>query len=303
MSRVEQGTPWSFIQNVIQYYRPDLNNQQFYDWAGSNLDREYNGDWTNEENWPDYESTLPEEIEWDERDFSHRDSYEGEIQEELQSYKKDSKEKGLLDGIFNRIRQKFGETEGFYSVDGEIVDRSGFTEDGHYIGNPWGRRERRVTELLRNRDEALKREGMTLEESDSLFRTTEEEINRLRQTEPSEEEWNEANSFMTRLSEEISRRDDIDKQKSRLSPTEPIESNLPGSNKYQGGPGITVERKEMYDFIPLQKTKVTKTITQPTFPTNNEMPDQNQQSMTYEDKEEALRKLKSTQFRAPNVFA
>lgn len=307
MSRVEQGTPWSFIQNVIQYYRPDLNNQQFYDWAGGNLDREYGGNWTNEENWPDYERTLPDEIEWDERDFSHRDSYESEIQEELKSYKKDASKKGMFDNIFDKVADKFRSRptkDGYYLVGGVEVDRYGYTRDGRFLANPWGRREAKIADMI-NAENAFLQSGSVenLDEANRSHDALVQNIERIRSAEVTDAEWDEVNQFMAELNRIVAEDDERRAREPRLSPTRPIDSNLPGSNKNQGGTGITVEKKEMYDFIPLQKTKVTKTITEPTFPTNNEMPDQNQQSMTYEDKEEALRKLKSTQFRAPNVFA
>jgi hypothetical protein len=78
---VESGYPWSYIQEVLSYYRPDLNNQEFYNQVGSRFDRDYEGDWTNEgqEDW-DYE----QEPDFDMAALEGRELNPEEIDENLQ---------------------------------------------------------------------------------------------------------------------------------------------------------------------------------------------------------------------------
>lgn len=83
--RIENGDPWSYLQEVLSYYRPDLNSREFYDWAGSQMDQEYEGDWTNEDLSENFD--YAQEPEWDKAFLENREFTPEEIQENIRKYK------------------------------------------------------------------------------------------------------------------------------------------------------------------------------------------------------------------------
>jgi hypothetical protein len=89
--RIENGDPWSYLQEVLSYYRPDLNNKEFYDWVGYQMDQEYDGDWTNEDLAEDFD--YAQEPEWDQAFLENREFTPEEIEENIRKFKEGEKSK------------------------------------------------------------------------------------------------------------------------------------------------------------------------------------------------------------------
>lgn len=106
--------PWSYIQEVVSYYRPDLNNKEFYDYVGQKMDESYEGDWTNEDINEDFD--FEQEPDWDKAALEGRERNEEEIQTDLgrledEREKEKTRKKEQMDFDFGKL-----DSNGFLNV-------------------------------------------------------------------------------------------------------------------------------------------------------------------------------------------
>ena len=186
--------------------------------------------------------------------------------------------------------------DGYFLVDGYEVDRNGLTRDGlRYFANAWGWRNSEKLDITNSANAAASR-ARSLEEYNQIIDAAKKEIDEIDARPMTDEEEAKAQAFLQRVQELAWAQDELDAQQPRLSPTQPFESNLPTREN-----PMQIDNAYPYDDYdnaipspivqePNKREKPEKKPRKILF-NRPKSPEQNDQSMTTEDKRKALDKL------------